>query len=292
MAPRRMHTCSSDDPRRQELRGDERELKATGLAAPRGCVRHLSVQAYLLNLLSSDWVLSLVTWNVVRWSASPCARGAASVARGAGCSADALARWVSMSVFGGGRQGGSVFGGGGGGGGGSVFGGGGGGGGGSVFGGGGGGGGKGGGKGKGKGKGGGGKGKGKGGGSAFGGSAFGGGGGGSFGGGQAGGSAFGGAAAASGGGLFGAAPAPAAARCGNKRGSAAAAPIPAAATSGSGLFEAAPAPAAATSGQSGTGRPPFKVEMDHDSSTPGGATKSSYHAITMMSAYQVWPTPT
>ena len=78
MAPRRMHTCSSDDPRRQELRGDERELKATGLAAPRGCVRHLSVQAYLLNLLSSDWVLSLVTWNVVRWSASPCARGAAA----------------------------------------------------------------------------------------------------------------------------------------------------------------------------------------------------------------------
>ena len=79
MAPRRMHTCSSDDPRRQELRGDERELKATGLAAPRGCVRHLSVQAYLLNLLSSDWVLSLVTCAiVVRWSASPCARVAAA----------------------------------------------------------------------------------------------------------------------------------------------------------------------------------------------------------------------
>ena len=43
-------------------------------------------------------------------------------------------------------------------------------------------------------------------------------------------------APASGGGLFGAAPAPAAAWCPNKRGSAAAAPIPAAATSGSGLF--------------------------------------------------------
>ena len=174
-------------------------MKATGIA-PRGCVGHLSVQAYTRDDKFETLHTRPAYFNVVRWSASPCARGAASVARGAGCSADALARWVSMSVFGGGRQGGSVFGGGGGGGGGSVFGGGGGGGGGSVFGGGGGGGGKGGGKGKGKGKGGGGKGKGKGGGSAFGGSAFGGGGGGSFGGGQAGGSAFGGGSSAFGGG--------------------------------------------------------------------------------------------
>ena len=55
MAARHINTYSSDDPRRQELRGDERELKATGIA-PRGCVGHLSVQAYLLNLLSSDLV--------------------------------------------------------------------------------------------------------------------------------------------------------------------------------------------------------------------------------------------
>ena len=93
MAPRRMHTCSSDDPRRQELRGDERELKATGL---RGCVRHLSVQAYLLSLLSSDWVLSLVTCDtVVRWSASPCARGVRRGVVACRCSADALARGLA-----------------------------------------------------------------------------------------------------------------------------------------------------------------------------------------------------
>jgi hypothetical protein len=30
--------------------------------------------------------------------------------------------------------------------------------------------------------------------------------------------------------------------------------------------------------------------MEHDTSTPGGATKFSYHSITKMAAYHVWPT--
>ena len=41
-------------------------------------------------------------------------------------------------------------------------------------------------------------------------------------------------------------------------------------------------------GATGALQPPFQVETEHDATTPGGATKFSYHSITKMAAYQVW----
>ena len=89
-----------------------------------------------------------------------------------------------------------------------------------------------------------------------------------------------GAAKPAGGGLFGAAPA--------------ASPFGAPAPAAGGLFGAPPATPGGFggggfgAGATGTGQPPFQVETEHDATTPGGATKFSYHSITKMAAYQVW----